>query len=72
MLVDTLLASYQPDHEVVLYEASPYPVCLPFIRRLALADIPSADVPTLATLYVPPAGPRRRDSAALRALGLAT
>ena len=72
VLVDALLASYAPEHEVVLYEASPYPVCRPFIQRLQLEALPGAVIPTLATLYVPPAEERRRDAAAMRALGLAT
>jgi uncharacterized protein YabN with tetrapyrrole methylase and pyrophosphatase domain len=70
VLVDTLLASYPADHEVVLYEASPYPVCPPFVSRLSLAELPTASVPMLATLYVAPAAPPRRDLAAMRSLGL--
>jgi uncharacterized protein YabN with tetrapyrrole methylase and pyrophosphatase domain len=70
VLVDALLASYPPDHEVVLYEASPYPVCPAFIRRLRLADLPNASIPMLATLYVAPSAAPRRDPAAMRSLGL--
>jgi uncharacterized protein YabN with tetrapyrrole methylase and pyrophosphatase domain len=70
VLTDALLASYPANHEVVLYEASPYPVCAPFIRRLPLAELPSTSVPMLATLYLAPAGPPRRDLAAIRSLGL--
>jgi hypothetical protein len=70
VLVDALLASYPPDHEVTLYQASPYPVCAPFVRRLRLEELAAAPIPMLATLYIPPAGPPRRDPAAVRALGL--
>lgn len=70
VLADVLLRSYRPDHEVVLYEASPYRVCSPVVRRLPLAKLPAASVPILATLYVPPARPPRRNLRAMRALGM--
>jgi len=70
VLVDALLESYPPGHEVTLYEASPYLVCDPFVLRLPLADLAAASFPLLATLYVPPAGPPREDPARVRALGL--
>jgi uncharacterized protein YabN with tetrapyrrole methylase and pyrophosphatase domain len=55
VLVERLLELYQPGHEVICYEASPYPVGLPYIRRLPLSALGSAQLPALATLVVSPA-----------------
>jgi uncharacterized protein YabN with tetrapyrrole methylase and pyrophosphatase domain len=55
VLVEYLLELYPADHEVTVYEASPYPVGAPHVERVRL-DALSADVITpMATLYVPPA-----------------
>jgi uncharacterized protein YabN with tetrapyrrole methylase and pyrophosphatase domain len=56
-LVNVLERHYSSRHEVVVYLASWYPVCRPVIRRLPLKKLPTAAVPIMATLYVPP---RRR------------
>jgi len=55
ILTDRLEEPYGPDHEVVLYEASPFPIGGPIIQRVRLADLASADVAPMSTLYVPPA-----------------
>ncbi len=54
-LVDRLAERYGSDHEVVLYQASPYPIGGSSINRLRLADLVTADVSPMSTLYVPPA-----------------
>jgi uncharacterized protein YabN with tetrapyrrole methylase and pyrophosphatase domain len=54
VLVEYLGRYYPPQHDVVLYEASVYPVCDPLIRRVKLAELPDADISPIATLYVPP------------------
>jgi len=54
VLVERLGAAYPPEHEVVLYEASPFPAGEPLVKRLPLAEL-ARTVPTpQATLYVPP------------------
>ena len=54
VLVERLSAAYPPEHEVVLYEASPFPAGEPLVKRLSLAEL-ARTVPTpQATLYVPP------------------
>jgi hypothetical protein len=71
LVVDRLAAAYPPGHEVVLYEASPFPlVADPFIERLPFEELPAAAVPLLATLVVPPARKPRRDREAMKRLGL--
>jgi hypothetical protein len=57
VLAERLEESYGPDHEVVLYQACPYPIGEALIERLRLPDLPEAEVQPMATLYVPPARP---------------
>jgi Tetrapyrrole (Corrin/Porphyrin) Methylases len=70
-LADRLARVYPPGHEVIVYEASPYPlVADPFVLRLPFEELPEAHVPLLATLVVPPARKPRRDRALAARLGL--
>jgi uncharacterized protein YabN with tetrapyrrole methylase and pyrophosphatase domain len=57
LLVERLLELYSPDHEVIAYEASPYPVADAKVRRVPLASLAAADVPWLATIVLAPAQP---------------
>jgi hypothetical protein len=61
VLVEYLQRFYPAAHEVVVYEASPYPMCDPFIERVPLSRLTEVAIPTMATLYVPPAETRRID-----------
>ena len=71
LLVDRLARAYPRGHEVIVYEASPYPlVADPFVLRVPLEQLPDAQVPLLATLVVPPARRPRRDRALAARLGL--
>ena len=45
---------YGPNHEVVLYQASPYPVFDPIVQTVRLSELPTADLTPMSTLYVPP------------------
>ena len=55
VLADRLIESHGPDHEAVLYEASPFPVGPSLIEHVRLRDLAEAGVTPLSTLYVPPA-----------------
>jgi hypothetical protein len=71
LVVDRLSRTYPRGLEVIVYEASPYPlVADPFVLRLPLEQLPDAQVPLLATLVVPPARRPRRDRALSARLGL--
>jgi uncharacterized protein YabN with tetrapyrrole methylase and pyrophosphatase domain len=72
VLADYLCALYPADHEVTLYEASPYPVADPIIRKTRLGELPATELSPLATLYVPPLRRPRPDPAVLERLGLAS
>jgi precorrin-6B methylase 1 len=54
LLVERLRELYPPDHETLLYEASPYPVCEPLVERLSLASVSHADVSPIATMVLLP------------------
>lgn len=71
LLAEYLQRSYPAEHEVIVYEASPYPaVADAIVLRLRIEAIPEAEVPLLATLVVPPARKPRRDRATMAKLGL--
>ena len=70
LLADRLQAVYGPDHEAVLYQASPYPIGGPAISRVRLGDLASVEIPPLATLYVPPAAPPALDDRLAKAFGV--
>ena len=70
VLVEYLLDLYPREHEVVVYEASPYPVRRAEIRRTPLSELAAADVAPMATLYVPACVRREPDRAMLEWLGL--
>ncbi|MGI9111579.1 MAG: SAM-dependent methyltransferase [Gaiellaceae bacterium] len=53
-LAAALLAHYPPEHEVVLYEASPYPIAEAIVERLPLAALADEQVAPMATLVIPP------------------
>jgi uncharacterized protein YabN with tetrapyrrole methylase and pyrophosphatase domain len=70
-LVEALLETYPADHEVIVYEASPYPGYDPLIRPVRLASLSPEHVTGLSTLYVPPREQAVPDPAVLHRLGLA-
>lgn len=53
-LARALAESYPGDHEVVIYEATPYPPFPSKILRLPLAQLGEAAATTRSTLWVPP------------------
>ena len=62
VLADRLLRDYPPEHEVVLYEASAYPVADASIVAVPLGGLAEAPLRPLATLYVPPASAAKVDA----------
>jgi len=71
-LVETLLAHYPQDHEVIVYTAATLPIARPEIHRLRLDQLSrppeGVEVSVAATLYVPPAREAEIDQAALERL----
>lgn len=54
ILIDYLETFYKPDHNVIHYQGSQFPVCAPSIEQLALRDLRKAKVTGISTLYIPP------------------
>jgi Tetrapyrrole (Corrin/Porphyrin) Methylases len=61
LLVDRLLELYPTEHEVILYEASPYPVGDGIAVRVSLGGLAEMRMTTATTLVVPPRGRARTD-----------
>ena len=57
VLVDVLAHDYPLDHEVIIYRAPTLPIQTARIERVALGDLPQADVGMADTLVIPPARP---------------
>jgi uncharacterized protein YabN with tetrapyrrole methylase and pyrophosphatase domain len=57
-LVDALLKSYPPEHELVVYEASPYPGVAPNVDSVGLGTLTASALSHRSTVYVPPLAPR--------------
>ncbi len=57
VLVDVLARDYDLDHEVIIYKSATLPVQQPRIERIALGQLPHADVDMHVTLVIPPARP---------------
>lgn len=72
LLVERLVEQYPREHEVVVYEASPYPIAEPIIEHVPLEDLAAAALTPLSTLYVPPATVREFDRETAVRLGFST
>jgi uncharacterized protein YabN with tetrapyrrole methylase and pyrophosphatase domain len=68
ILGERLLEDYPASHEAVVYEAATYPIFEPVALRVPLGGLAEAEVPTMATLYVPPAAEPAFDRAMARRL----
>jgi hypothetical protein len=55
VLVELLSQWYPLDHQVILYEAVTLPIQQPRIERIALSDLPKAQMDLKTTLVIPPA-----------------
>jgi precorrin-6B methylase 1 len=55
VLVDLLSQDYPLDHEVILYRAATLPIQRPEVRRIALRELPAAELTTEHTVVLPPA-----------------
>jgi len=65
VLAEYLARYYPPEHEVVSYVASPYPIFDPIVQTIPLAGLADAELPRLALLYLAPALRRERDESVI-------
>src|SRR5258705_5315434 len=56
VLIDYLAEFYDPEHEIVVYEASPDPAQQPRVQRAPLLQLGNLHISVSSTLFVPPAG----------------
>jgi uncharacterized protein YabN with tetrapyrrole methylase and pyrophosphatase domain len=70
VLMEVLLESYPPQHEVVVYQAALLPVLQTRLDRLPLGKLARAEVNVASTLYVPPLAPAPRDAVMAARLGI--
>lgn len=70
ILAERLAETYGSEHEVVVYEASPYPVGRPTIERCRVSDLADADVTGMSSLFVPPRTNASRDAEVMSRLGM--
>jgi hypothetical protein len=61
ILAERLSELYGPDHELIVYEATPFPIGRPLIERAAVRDLAEAGVTGLSSLFVPGRGAPVRD-----------
>jgi len=71
VLVEYLEDFYPSEHEVIIYEASPYVVSEPKVIRVPLQAVTETDIPPISTMVVPPAVRRPQDAAMAERLGVA-
>ena len=69
-LMDYLLQWYPKDHEVIIYEASQFPVCESVMERIPLSSLTSHKVTGISTLYIPPVESGPVHLSAMEELGL--
>jgi hypothetical protein len=70
ILVEVLQSSYEPKHEVVVYEAASHPKCDPVIEFISLDRLAGAVITPISTLYVPPKEDTLIDSEMAHRLGI--
>lgn len=70
ILAERLEELYDPDHEVVVYEATPFPVGRPIVERCPVRDLADARVTGLSSLFVPAKPRPARDASMMARLGL--
>jgi uncharacterized protein YabN with tetrapyrrole methylase and pyrophosphatase domain len=70
VLVEYLREFYPADHEVIDYQASPFPIMPPNIGRVPLGELTEARLTAGITLVVPPERERAADPTMARRLGM--
>ena len=63
VLVDLLSQDYPLDHQVIVYRGATLPIQRPRILRIALRDLPSAELSAEETVVLPPAAPLKQNLA---------
>jgi len=70
ILAERLAELYGPDHEVVVYETSPFPVGMPMVEGCPVSRLADAGVTGMSSLYVPPKSKASPDPVMMARLGI--
>lgn len=70
LLREALERYYGPQHEVIIYEASPFVVCEPRLERIPLSKLAECNVTSLSTLFIPPLESRSLNLDMIEKLGI--
>jgi uncharacterized protein YabN with tetrapyrrole methylase and pyrophosphatase domain len=70
ILADRLAELYGTNHEVVVYEASPFPVGRPMVERCPVSSLAESGVTGMSSLYVPPNSKASSDPEMIARLGM--
>jgi len=70
VLMDSLLRHYDSEHEIIVYRAALIPMGEPVVQRIALKELGTARIETMATLVVPPRAPSRPNPGIVARLGI--
>jgi hypothetical protein len=70
VLAEVLGELYPPEHELVFYRASIYPILPGEAVRMPLRDLAALESPPAPTLYVPPLPSRPVDRAMAARIGI--
>ena len=70
ILAERLVELYGPDHEVVVYETSPFPIGMPMVERCPVSRLADAGVTGMSSLYVPPKSKPSPDPVMMARLGI--
>jgi uncharacterized protein YabN with tetrapyrrole methylase and pyrophosphatase domain len=70
VLTHILEEYYNKAHEVIIYQASYFPLCQPDIQHVPLGKIQEARITAASTMYVPPNDPQTLDEEIIRELGM--
>lgn len=65
VVADRLRAVHGDEHRATIYVAGSFPLAKPIVTSVRLGDLAEADIPALATLYVPPSRRPGYDAAVL-------
>jgi Tetrapyrrole (Corrin/Porphyrin) Methylases len=72
ILAERISHSYGAEHEVVIYEATPFPVGHATVERGPVSQLAEAGVTGMSSLFVPPAAGASRDLEMANRLGLSS
>jgi len=72
VLIGELLEQYPRDHQVAVYQISPYVICDPHIEWSRMDELSGLEVTPSSTLIIPPRARRISDEAMLKRLGMPT